>query len=57
MVQFSLKLEHNRVDKWSDHYVQYSLLKKKIAQLRLARQAVGARPGRFGLNLLWSHML
>lgn len=37
MVQFSLKLEDNRVDKWSSHYLDYRKLKKAIKQLVNAR--------------------
>lgn len=39
MVQFSLKLEDNRVDKWSSHYLDYRKLKKAIKQLVTARNA------------------
>lgn len=39
MVQFSLKLEDNRVDKWSSHYLDYRKLKKAIKQLVRSRQA------------------
>ncbi|CAM9832553.1 unnamed protein product [Pylaiella littoralis] len=38
MVQFSLKLEDNRVDKWSSQYLDYRKLKKAIKQLALARR-------------------
>lgn len=39
MVQFSLKLADNRVDKWSSHYLDYKSLKETIAQQRRSRRA------------------
>lgn len=39
MVQFSLKLEDNRVDKWSSKYLDYRKLKKAIKQLVFSRRA------------------
>lgn len=39
MVKFSLKLEDNRVDKWSPHYLNYKRLKKAIKQLVCSRAA------------------
>lgn len=41
MVQFGLKLEDNRVDKWSSQYVDYKKLKKAIKQLAFTRKAAG----------------
>lgn len=41
MVQFGLKLEDNRVDKWSSYYVDYKKLKKAIKQLAFTRKAAG----------------
>ncbi|CAB1117874.1 unnamed protein product [Ectocarpus sp. CCAP 1310/34] len=38
MVQFSLKLEDNRVDKWSSQYLDYRKLKKAIKQIASHRK-------------------
>eukprot|EP00752_Nemacystus_decipiens_P005274 g4784.t1 len=38
MVQFSLKLEDNRVDKWSSQYLDYRKLKRAIKHLAFSRK-------------------
>lgn len=43
MVQFSLKLEDNRVEKWSSHYLDYRKLKKTIKQLTRSQNALNCR--------------
>lgn len=46
MVNFSLKLEDNRVDKWSAHYLDYRKLKQAIKQLVASRNAANAKARR-----------
>ncbi|CAN0054746.1 unnamed protein product, partial [Ectocarpus sp. 6 AP-2014] len=51
MVQFSLKLEDNRVDKWSSQYLDYRKLKKAIKQIASHRKTaalVAQRRARYG---------
>lgn len=52
MVQFSLKLEDNRVDKWSSQYLDYRKLKKAIKQLALARKTAAIVAHRWALYIL-----
>lgn len=51
MVQFSLKLEDNRVDKWSSQYLDYRKLKKAIKQLALARRTAAIVAQRYIIQL------
>lgn len=34
MVKFTLKLEDNRIEKWSSHYIDYKKLKQEINKLK-----------------------
>lgn len=38
MVEFGLKLEDNKVEEWSDYYIQYERLKKILKRCKEARQ-------------------
>lgn len=51
MVQFSLKLEDNRVDKWSAQYLDYRKLKKAIKHLAFTRKTAAIIANRWVLPL------
>lgn len=55
MVKFGLKLEDNRVDKWSSHYLDYKKLKKAIKQLVRSRNLASTISKRYITLLFYTN--
>ena len=51
-MQFSLKLEDNRVDKWSSQYLDYRKLKKAIKHLAFTRKTAAIIAHRWEIYVL-----